>query len=375
LALRCLNLLTGFLVAAVLEFGCGKSTGSVDAGAGPFQRDWAKKPGLFEQVGAQEIDVLGDVHGDLLTTVHVLSTAGLISTSTPFHWTGGNRTLIVTGDVIDKGSMAIPIIDLLIDLEAEAAAAGGRLVVTLGNHEAEFLADPTDSKSNVFQAELLTRSLYPKDVAAGKSKYGAWLLTRPVAALIDGWFFCHAGNSDRLSAAAIGQTFQQRVSQPATAVGGVSGYEDSFLIGSNSLLEAQSWWQTGTNATATIDANLSALPAQHIVFGHEPGSLDFPDDPQGNRAKGQMVSRYDGRIFLVDVGEARIGQRPCTPTERRRICGRFSGQALTVRLWSACPNRTSTLGGRCSTVRGPRTDALASSTTSPLDWAPFRCRT
>jgi hypothetical protein len=38
------------------------------------------------------------------------------------------------------------------------------------------------------------------------------------------------------------------------------------------------------------------------VFGHEPGDAPFSDDPQGDRPKGKIVQRYDGRIFMVDVG-------------------------------------------------------------------------
>ncbi|MBC8131852.1 MAG: metallophosphoesterase [Deltaproteobacteria bacterium] len=261
--------------------------------------------------GAPAIDALGDVHGDVAATARILSAAGLITTSTPFHWTGGNRILVVTGDVIDKGTAALPIIDLLITLESEASAAGGRVVVTLGNHEAEFLADPTDSKSDVFQAELQSRNLDPKKVAAGDTTYGAWLLTRPVAALIDGWFFSHAGNSGGMSAAVIARTFEQLVDAPVSN-GGRSRFDDPFLIGPSSLLEQQVWWKTtGTTPTTVIDVNLAALPAQHIVFGHDPGAITFPDDPQGDRARGQMAFRYDGRLGLIDVGmSSAVGYSP-----------------------------------------------------------------
>ena len=44
------------------------------------------------------------------------------------------------------------------------------------------------------------------------------------------------------------------------------------------------------------------MPAAHIVFGHDPGSVSFPDDPRAMEPKGQMVTRYDSRIFMIDVG-------------------------------------------------------------------------
>jgi hypothetical protein len=255
---------------------------------------------VFTLTGTPEIDALGDIHGDLATALQVLNAARLVDASS--HWMGGNRTLVITGDVIDKGMSALPVIDLLISLEHEARAAGGNVVVTLGNHEAEFLANPTDDKSLEFQAELAAAGLKPADVASGQGVYGSWLHTRPVAALIDGWFFCHAGNSDGDSVATIDKKFRKLFEQPASASGGLSGFDDSYLTGSKSLLEATLWWQKGSSSTATIDASLAALPAQHIVFGHDPGEIEFPDDPDGKRKAGKMVTRYDARIFLIDVG-------------------------------------------------------------------------
>jgi Calcineurin-like phosphoesterase len=279
-----------------LEWGCGKAATSSG-------RDWVASPAVFTAAGTDEIDAVGDLHGDVLVTSRVLSAAGLITASTPFHWIGGTRILIVTGDVIDKGTAALPIIDLFIKIEPEARAAGGHVVVTLGNHEAEFLADPTGPKSADFQAELTNRRLDPKQVAAGDSPYGAWLLARPVAALIGGWFFCHAGHSNGLSATAMADTFR-KIFDTVEPAGGKTRFDDPFLVGANSLLEAQLWWRGNgaTTSVATIDADLTALPAAHAVFGHDPGAIDFGDDPHGSRSRGEMVTRYDGRLFLIDVG-------------------------------------------------------------------------
>lgn len=298
-ALRAGVAVTGLLGGA----GCG-------GGSAPpaWSRDWSQAPALVTLTGTSEIDALGDVHGDLAATTRMLAAAGLITPSTPYHWTGGTRVLVVTGDVIDKGSLALPIIDLLITIEGEAALAGGRVVVTLGNHEVEFLADPSDVKSAVFQSELRERGLDPKKVAAGDSPYGLWLLTRPVAALIDGWFFSHAGNSAGESATVLAQLFQKVVDTPPAP--GRSRFDDPFLVGSRSLLEQQLWWTAGKggNSTAVIDVNLAALPALHTVFGHDPGKIEFPDDPQGSRPSGELVTRYGGRMFLIDVGmSAAIG--------------------------------------------------------------------
>jgi hypothetical protein len=125
-----------------------------------------------------------------------------------------------------------------------------------------------------------------------------------VAALIDGWFFSHAGNSNGMTESALAQTFEALFKDNGTG-GGRIRFDDPFLIGANSILEAQTWWRgsaASASSASAIDADLAALPAAHFVFGHDPGAIDFPDDPQGNRARGQMVMRYDGRLFLIDMG-------------------------------------------------------------------------
>ena len=266
-------------------------------------RDWQMYPALVELTGRSEIDAIGDLHGDPTVAEAVLTAAGLITSnpgrSPAFLWTGGSRVLVSVGDIIDKGQDALAIIELLSSLEPQAAAVGGRVIVTLGNHEAEFVADPTRAKTSQFQAELTRRGYQPAAVAAGQTTYGTWLLTRPVAALIDGWFFSHAGNTRGMSAKQIASAYEHDFSSSGKPM-----FDDAFLIGSDSLLEAREWWLAGAATTSVqqLDVDLDDVPAQHIVFGHDPGHVRFPDDPAGDRAKGTMVARYNGRIFMIDVG-------------------------------------------------------------------------
>lgn len=279
----------------VLAALSGASCRDAPPSATRFPRDWGAHPAVVTFTGAEGLDAVGDFHGDAEVAYHLLASAGLITTTSPHAWAGGKRVLVITGDLIDKGNTALPIIDLLMTLEPQARAAGGRVVVTLGNHEAEFLANPADPKSAVFQAELRAAGLDPAEVAAGETAYGAWLNNLPVAALIDRWFFCHSGDSEGRTMASIAKKFTEAVNGPA-------GFGDDFLIGMGSILEANTWWQKGTSDVATLDTYLAALPADHIVLGHDPGEIEFPLDPEGKRKEGELAARYDGRLFLIDVG-------------------------------------------------------------------------
>jgi hypothetical protein len=48
---------------------------------------------------------------------------------------------------------------------------------------------------------------------------------------------------------------------------------------------------------------VTALRARHLVFGHQPGKIDFLDGSE--RAQGEMYCKYDGLVFLIDTGMSR----------------------------------------------------------------------
>ncbi len=77
---------------------------------------------------------IGDVHGAFREFTNILQQAGLIDAKR--RWTGGTDTLVQTGDVIDRGPRTRECLDLVMDLEQQAAKAGGSLIPLIGNHEA-----------------------------------------------------------------------------------------------------------------------------------------------------------------------------------------------------------------------------------------------
>ena len=76
---------------------------------------------------------IGDLHGDLAATRAALRLAGAIDAAD--RWTGGDLVVVQTGDVLDRGDDEQAILDLFARLATEAAAAGGALIMLLGNHE------------------------------------------------------------------------------------------------------------------------------------------------------------------------------------------------------------------------------------------------
>ncbi|MER5493283.1 metallophosphoesterase [Streptomyces sp. NPDC002490] len=83
--------------------------------------------------GLGPLYVVGDVHGYLAELVTALHEKGLIDAEG--NWSAGNTRLWFLGDFTDRGPDGIGVIDLVMKLSAEAAAAGGYCKALMGNHE------------------------------------------------------------------------------------------------------------------------------------------------------------------------------------------------------------------------------------------------
>jgi hypothetical protein len=258
--------------------------GGPAAAARASARDWQRFPAVAQRTTTAQVIGVGDIHGAYDRLVALLLKAGLVRKAPDqpggYAWTGGNRVVVSVGDVINKGDRGLDVIDLIRSLEPQAEAAGGAVIVTLGNNEAEFLAKPEKKKADEFRTELEKRGLDPDKVADGETPYGAWLHERPLAAKVNNWFFAHAGDNGGLGVDELSTRFREAVDK--------GEWKSKFLIGANSILEAEKWWEDRSR----IDRDLAALKASHIVFGHDPGAF----------TKGEIVEKHGGKIFRIDVG-------------------------------------------------------------------------
>ena len=253
-------------------------------------RDWAQHPAFVEVFPTKApLWALSDVHGGYDRLVALLRGNGILDAG--LHWSGGQGTLLVVGDLIDKANRGLPVLDLLMALEGEAAAAGGRVVVCMGNHEAEFLADPWTGKAKPFSAELRSRGIEPGDVARGQPPYGPWLRNLPFGVRSGDWFFAHAGNTAGLTIEALAARIQGGVDR--------DDFATDALIGSDSVLESQKWWEGGfadaVDPLSVVRQNLSALGVQHIVFGHDPGAF---------HPSGVISARFGATLLRIDTGRS-----------------------------------------------------------------------
>ena len=182
---------------------------------------------------------VGDVHGADSNLRDILQAVGLIDAEAS--WVGGDAVLIQMGDLLDRGRDVRQVMDLLMRLQSEAAAAGGRVEVLLGNHEAmnllgirrdvnaeayaAFVAEDSESRLSdawdVYAKFQTTRALaagrpvpefgdadreawiaaHPLgwieyvEALAPDGPYGEWLRERPVAVVAEDVLFVHGGIS------------------------------------------------------------------------------------------------------------------------------------------------------------------------------------
>jgi len=234
------------------------------------------------------IYAVSDVHGGydrlaaLLLANKVLARAP--ATAKDAHWGAGAAALVVTGDLIDKGPLGLEVIDFLMALEVDARASGGLVVVTLGNHEAEFLVDPANSKASGpdgIDAELSADGIAPATLASATDPRGAWIRVLPFGARVGGWFFSHAGDTGGRALDVLGSTLEAAVKAHAD-------YNDPAIVGTTSILESRSWY-----TSAVVTQNAAALGVKHIVFGHDPNALG---------PKGAIATSFGNALLRIDCG-------------------------------------------------------------------------
>ena len=83
--------------------------------------------------GQERVIAVGDVHGALPQFVNMLQRTGVIDARE--QWAGRAAILVQVGDATSRGARSRQCLDLLMQLEAQAAQQNGKAIPLLGNHE------------------------------------------------------------------------------------------------------------------------------------------------------------------------------------------------------------------------------------------------
>lgn len=148
--------------------------------------------------GQGPLYVVGDVHGYLDQLVSALQEKGLLDAAG--NWCAGTARLWFLGDFTDRGPDGIGVIDLVMRLSAEAAAAGGYCKALMGNHELLLLGakrfgdTPVNSGAGTatFQAAWLLNGGQKTDMDRLQDHHLQWMSRLDAVEEVDGHLLVHS---------------------------------------------------------------------------------------------------------------------------------------------------------------------------------------
>lgn len=189
----------------------------------------AKTPAAWRYEDVPRVVAIGDVHGAYDELAGLLR--GLALVDDTMRWSGGATHLVMLGDLVDRGPRTIDVLDLVMALQEQAPAQGGRVHVILGNHETMLLTRDLrylhENDTSRFAAEEraadrkaarqrflavagldraareLREKAFDERFPPGffghlrafskDGRYGEWLLAQHIVVVIDGIAFVHGG--------------------------------------------------------------------------------------------------------------------------------------------------------------------------------------
>src|SRR5262245_21618266 len=297
------------------------------AGAADEQDTWQ---------GVRRVVAIGDVHGDKDALVAVLKMAGIIDAQE--RWTGGEAHLVQLGDVPARGPQTRQAFDLLMKLETEASAAGGKVHAIIGNHDAgvihgdlrsvlpeEFMEfrGPDSEKllGEAFEKELaelrLAGRLPSKQAEMDDLKsawferhppgfvehrkafspngpYGSWIRRNNAVIRINDVIFVHGGISPKYTQKTrreMNATIRRELADP-----------ERLLPGMTTDTQGPLWYRGfAEGEPAAVEPHLRAVltfqGASRIVIAH-------------TVTRTAILPRFQGRVVNTDLGLSRFYKRP-----------------------------------------------------------------
>ena len=243
--------------------------------------------------------VLSDPHGHVDVLRSVLAEGGLVDSDG--HWAGGDTRLFVLGDFFDRGPDGVGVVDLIMRLEAEAAAAGGAVASLIGNHEALTIGmlrfgsgSPTGESqlAQMFASSWLRNGGQTSDQERLTDEHVAWLTGLPSIIVDDDLLLLH---SDTVEYLAWGDTVDEINAAVRAALTGDAA-DDAWLCWQR-LTDRYAFM--GDEGAAVARDLTTTLGGSRIVHGHSilPDLLGVaPAEVTG------PWSYADGLVLAIDGG-------------------------------------------------------------------------
>ncbi len=257
--------------------------------------------------------VVGDVHGYLEELVAALTAQGLIDTEG--NWSAGNARLWFLGDFTDRGPDGIGVIDLVMRLSAEAAAAGGYCKALMGNHELLLLGakrfgdTPVNSGAGTatFQAAWLLNGGQKTDMDRLQDVHLQWMARLDAVVEEDGHLLLHSDTTAYLD---YGSTIED-VNDTVHAIITRNDADECWDVFRKFTKRFAFRDEGGPEAVRKL---LSTYGGTRVVHGHSPipyllGEVGTEDGEDGARPVVEGPHVYaDGLAIAMDGGVTMAGK-------------------------------------------------------------------
>ena len=309
------------------------------------------------------IVAMADIHGAYDAMTATLQKARVLDAD--LKWSGGKTHLVIVGDILDRGPDSRAAMELLMRLEGEAEAAGGRVHVVFGNHEsmpmtgdlryvsaAEYAAfaddeDPVErerwlglyakrNNSDVASVRPRFDEKFPPGYFAMRrafradGRYGKWLLQKNIIVVVNGTAFVHGGLSPtvtKLGLDGVNGKLKKELEEYVRVLGLLTDAE--ILLPTDSHYKYHSIL---TNYLPGLDDDAETLRAVKDAIRLEDSELLGVDGPlwyRGNVVCPGIVEshRLDAALAAIDASRVVVGH---TPTPDHKVRQRFGGRLIEI---------------------------------------------
>lgn len=257
------------------------------------------KPGKRHRRLPSQMDVKGDVavmsdpHGDFYSFLSALQGGGVVGDD--LKWSFGKGTLVIIGDVCDRGKDVGTIFWFIEKLKKEARKRGGHVVFQLGNHEDMVLRGDVRYTDDKYKKLAAAVGMEVKDLYGPQSEIGRIIRASNIVSRIGDNIIVHAGLSKEflrrdLSFDRVNDMVAQYAGTPTKTLKKIGG-DVEFVFRTHGPL----WYRGMVRdqkkyhpvSSDVVDDILARYGASRIIVGH----TIFDD----------VTSRFGGRVITVNV--------------------------------------------------------------------------
>ncbi len=347
----------------------------------------ADPPTLLSHTAENRLLAIGDIHGSHDGFTTILRKTGMVDEA--LHWSGGRAVLVQTGDYTDRGADVRRVMDLLMQLEKEAKAAGGQVIALAGNHEvmnmigdwrdvtpeicatfaspksearredawklyervAKARAGVTTPPATVYQQtrEAWLEKHPPgcleyREAMAPGGVYGRWLREKDIAAVVGDTLFMHAGLNPSRGVQQVNDVndraraevkrldaFRKRISDRRLALP-FFNLQEVLDVAVVELQVANGALTTAKAEGTEVALDVPLLREAQELTGIAKWSLIDPEGPlwfRGYANWNEASTAAQVAAFLDHMKLARIVVGH-TPTREHRIVTRYGGRVVTL---------------------------------------------